>query len=106
MRIGSVVTIGNKVSQTNAESEITTWTYDAANQLITENIDTELTTFLYDAVGNRLIKETFDEITTSTYDAANQLQLRRVRFNAPQDTTLNIIEEQIDKPLCSFSVSR
>ncbi|QDT22401.1 tRNA3(Ser)-specific nuclease WapA precursor [Gimesia chilikensis] len=58
---------------TDDTGEITTWTYDGIDQLISENIDTDVTTFAYDPVGNRLLKETATGVTTSVYDAANEL---------------------------------
>ncbi len=61
--------VGNRL--TKLESGVTTYSYDAANQLGYEETPTARTTFSYDANGNMTVTDAGGSLTTSTWDFEN-----------------------------------
>jgi RHS repeat-associated protein len=51
----------------------TTYSYDAANEILWHETPTGRTTYTHDAAGNRIAKETTEGVTTYTWDADNRM---------------------------------
>ena len=66
---------GNRLNTVDPlTQDITTYTYDDANQLLTAEDASGVTTYTYNACGNRLtIEEPNLDVTTNTWDGENRL---------------------------------
>ncbi len=67
--------VGNRLNTVDPlTQDITTYTYDDGNQLLTAEDATGVTTYTYDACGNRLtVEEPNLDVTTNTWDGENRL---------------------------------
>lgn len=66
--------VGNKISQIDAEGRLTRWEYDTGNRLAAYILPAgQKAVYTYDARGNRTSHTSFDgKVTTTSYDSLNQ----------------------------------
>lgn len=67
---------GNRLSQDWTQAgmrTLTFWSYDPADQLVTEMTESAVTTFIFDGAGNRLLEQAPDGVTTNVWDSENRL---------------------------------
>ena len=89
---------GNRTKKiNNLTSEMTTYVYDSANQLISMEEPSGTTTFDWDAAGNLIAKHAPDGTTTYTWDYRNRLTQITPPVGDPINFSYNAMGQRIQK---------
>ncbi len=81
----------------NLTSEVTTYVYDSANQLISMEEPSGTTTFEWDAAGNMIAKHAPEGTTTYTWDYRNRLTQVAPPVGDPINFAYNAMGQRIQK---------